>query len=141
MQCRAGLCFGPNVQFLAFMLPKHLWNLWTHAAGCVCLKLSNGPIQSFSSASVVFTHTCRTDLLTDDGKYTFNSSSAGFREVRPRWPCWLSLVLWIWPACRMVLLSPKAHHMAESDLDYQTASSEVYRQDSSLIAVFELSFA
>lgn len=41
----------------------------------------------------------------------------------------------------MVLLSPKTHHMAESDLDYQTAMSEVYHQDSSLIAVFELSFA
>lgn len=79
------------------------------------------PFRLFRSASVVFTHTCRT---YDDRKYTFNSSSAGFREVWPHLPCcWPSLMLWICLACRMVLLSPKAHHMAESDLDDQTAIS------------------
>lgn len=81
-------------------------------------------------------------MLTDDRKYPFNSSSVGLREVWPHLPCCrLSLMLWIWLACRMLLLSPKAQHMAESDLDSQTAISEVYRQDSGLLAVFELSFA
>lgn len=38
------------------------------------------------------------------------------------------------------LLRPKAHHMAESDLEYQTAIFEAHHQDSSLIAAFEPSF-
>lgn len=112
LQCRGSLYFGPNVRFLEFMFGIHLWNLWNHVAGWVYLKLFNGPIQAFNLSSVVFTCTCRTYLLTDDRQYTFSSSSAGFREV---WShlhcCWLSLVLWIWLACRTVVLSPKAQHM------------------------------
>lgn len=67
-QCRAGLCRGPNVQFLVLMVLKHLWNPWNRPGGWVCLKLYNGPSQAFKSASVVFTHTGQTSLQATENR-------------------------------------------------------------------------